>query len=85
MLRQDIASTFSKHFRSFTDSLNLFSWLEDAPMPAGNDEVNSNIKKFAFHLSTKVARGPGTKGFAFCAVNVTDEHTKPKFKRKFRG
>ena len=54
-------------------------------MPAGNDEVNSNIKKFAFHLSIKVARGPGTKGFAFCTVNVTDEHAKPRFKRKFRG
>ena len=23
--------------------------------------------------------------FAFCVVNVTDEHTRPRFKRKLRG
>ena len=30
--QKDVASTFNKHFGSTTDSLNLFSWPEDASM-----------------------------------------------------
>ena len=51
--QKGIASTFSKYFGSTTGTLNLFSWPEDTPIPAGNDKLNSIIKKFAFHSSTK--------------------------------
>ena len=27
----------------------------------------------------------GLQAFAFCVVNVNDEHRKPRLKRKFRG
>ena len=27
----------------------------------------------------------GLQAFAFCVINVNDEHTKPRFRRKCRG
>ena len=51
--QKDVASTFSKHFGVITDSLNLFGWHEDTSTPAGNDKVNSIIKKFVFDPSIK--------------------------------
>ena len=46
--QKDVASIFSKHFGSITDSLNVFSWPEETSMSSGNDTINSIIKKFAF-------------------------------------
>ena len=51
--QKDVTSTFNKHFRSVTDSLNPFSWPEDTWMSSTDDTINSIIKKFAFHLSIK--------------------------------
>ena len=45
--QKDVVSTFSKHFGSITDLLNLFSWPEDTSMSSGNDTINSIVKKFA--------------------------------------
>ena len=38
-----------------------------------------------FKKKAKIARSSRTTCVAFCAVNVNDEHTKPRFKRKYRG
>ena len=43
--QKDIVSTFSKHFRSVTDLLNLFRWPKDILMSSANDTINSIIKK----------------------------------------
>ena len=52
----DVSSTFSKHFGSITDSLNLFSWPEDTLMSSRNGTVNSIIKKFACHPNIKAIK-----------------------------
>ena len=60
--QKNVVSTFSKHFGSITDSLNLFSWpniislSDNNPMSAEKDKVNFNIRKFAFHTSKKAIR-----------------------------
>ena len=54
--QKDFASIFKKHFRSMIDSLNLFSWPEDTSVSAGNDTINSIIKKIAFHQSLKATK-----------------------------
>ena len=62
--QKDVASTFNKRFGSITDSLNLFSWPKDvikdvlkmSSMSSRNDTINSIIKKFACHPSTKVIK-----------------------------
>ena len=57
MIKQkDVTAIFNKHAGLTTDSLNLFSWLEDTSMSSGNDEINSIIKKFDFHRSIKVIK-----------------------------
>ena len=45
--QKDITAIFSKHFRSITDSLNLFSWPKNTSMSSGNDTINSISKTFA--------------------------------------
>ena len=54
--QKDVASTFNKHFGSITDSLNLFSWPEDASMSSRNDTINFIIKKIACHPSIKAIK-----------------------------
>ena len=54
--QKEVASTFNKHFRSITDSLNLFSWPKDTSMLSKNDTINSIIKKFAFQPSIKAIK-----------------------------
>ena len=51
--QKDVASTFSEHFGSITDSLNVFSWPEDTSTSSRNDTINSIIKKFVFPPSIK--------------------------------
>ena len=51
--QKGIALTFSKYLGSIICTLNRFSWPEDTPMPAGNEKLNSIIKKLAFHASKK--------------------------------
>ena len=46
--QKDVASTFTRHFVSITDSLNLFSSPEDISISSGNDTINSIIKKLPF-------------------------------------
>lgn len=53
---KDVASTFSEHFWSIADLLNLFSWPGDNPISAGNDKVSSIVKKFTSHPSIKVIK-----------------------------
>ena len=54
--QKEVASTFNKHFRSITDSLNLFSWPKDTSMSSRNDTINSITEKFAFHPSIKAIK-----------------------------
>ena len=45
---KDAASTFSKHFGSITNSLNLFSWPKDTLMSAGNEQSKFHYQKISF-------------------------------------
>ena len=56
LLEKDVASTFNKHFRSITDSLNFFSWPEDTSMSSRNERVYSIIKKYAFDPSIRAIK-----------------------------
>ena len=51
--QKDVAATFNKHFRSITDSLNLFTWPKDSSMSSKNDTINKKKKKISFHPSVK--------------------------------
>ena len=54
--QQDVATIFSKHFGSITDSLNLFSWPEEPSMSSANDTINSISETFVFHGSKKAIK-----------------------------
>ena len=54
--QKDVASTLNTNFGWITYFLNLFSWPEDTSMSSGNDTINSIIKTFASHRSTKTIK-----------------------------
>ena len=54
--KMSVVPTFSKHFGSVRDSLNLFSWPEDLLMSSANDTINCIIKKFAFQGNIKAIK-----------------------------
>ena len=80
--QKDVASTFSKHFVSITDLSNLLGWPRDTSISAGNDKVNSVIKKFAFHQSIKAVKKKFKIKSEFSFIFVSTETIKTFFFNK---
>ena len=79
--QKDVASTFSKHFVSITDLSNLLGWPRDTSISAGNDKVNSIIKKFAFHQSIKAVKKKFKIKSEFSFIFVSTETIKTFFQQ----